>query len=129
MVTFFFDHNTSPKLARALALLDRQAKFELLRDWTDRNTKDVDWIPMVAQRRWVIVSGDHFSGPGERELIRRLGVRTYILHEDLRRRRDWPSLLRFLRIWPRIREHAESRYERCLWRVSVRSPYITPVRL
>jgi predicted nuclease of predicted toxin-antitoxin system len=62
-LTFFVDNCLSPKLVRMLQALGEDVKH--LRETDDAsgkkfapNTKDVDWIPFVADNGWIAVTSD-----------------------------------------------------------------------
>jgi hypothetical protein len=55
-----FDHNISPKIARALSeLFHGQHEIHALKDKFSPETQDVEWIKALsAEGGWVVVSGD-----------------------------------------------------------------------
>jgi len=56
----FFDHNMSPKIARALAkLFEGEHECVSLRDKYAITISDKDWIQALSKEdRWIVISGD-----------------------------------------------------------------------
>lgn len=59
-MNFFFDHNLSPRIARALSELFKDEHIIVaLRDKFKSDVTDVEWMRgLSAEGRWVIISGD-----------------------------------------------------------------------
>jgi hypothetical protein len=59
-VKLLFDHNVSPKVARAIhELIKGDSEAAALRDKFPQDTADIDWINQLGQERgWAVVSGD-----------------------------------------------------------------------
>lgn len=55
-MTYLFDNNISPRLARMLAALGIDAKP--LRDIFPQDIKDIDFLPQLRDTGWVLVTGD-----------------------------------------------------------------------
>lgn len=70
MTTFFFDNNLSPSYARMLRALDVDARA--LREEFPRNTDDVDWLPEIGRRGWVLITHDRSirTRPAEARALR-----------------------------------------------------------
>jgi predicted nuclease of predicted toxin-antitoxin system len=55
-VTFFFDNTFPPQLVKILKILNVDARH--LQDDFPADTDDVDWLPEVGRKGWVVVTGD-----------------------------------------------------------------------
>ena len=55
-MTFFFDNTFPPQLVKILVILGVDAHH--LQDDFPPDTLDVDWIPEVGKKGWVVVTGD-----------------------------------------------------------------------
>ena len=82
-MTFFFDANLSPKLAKVLAALGIDAHHH--DDVFGPATEDVDIIRVVAARGWVYVSADTSvrKNPAERTALVESGIRAVFLSKTI----------------------------------------------
>jgi hypothetical protein len=112
-VNFLLDHNLSPNLARALALLVEAQGDDVkcLKDFGRENNQDEEWIPWIAsQGEWVIITADlNIVRNRARQLIfRKAGITAFFLLEA------WsngsvrgPAIAqRLLRLWDNITQLA-----------------------
>lgn len=75
--TFFLDRALqSYDLSQALRELG--ARVQMHRDHFDEDAADVDWLPVIAKRRWVILTKDQFNWL-ERRAIRNAQGRAFML--------------------------------------------------
>ena len=79
-IVFFIDRALSPKAVSA-ALRGAGAAVEIHADHFALEAPDVDWLPDVTERNWVILTKDNKIGnrPLEVEAIARAGARVFIL--------------------------------------------------
>jgi hypothetical protein len=57
-MTFFFDNHHTPELVERLR--ERGVDAVHLRDqFSDQGLDDVVWLPQIAARGWVLITGDH----------------------------------------------------------------------
>jgi PIN domain-containing protein len=102
-VTFFFDNHHPPEL---IALLRRQGVDAIhLRDqFSDSGRDDVVWMPVIAARGWVLVTGDHRlrSRRGEKPVFRRAQLITFFLEAGFTSKTRRVQIEWMLRQWPAI---------------------------
>jgi hypothetical protein len=55
-VTFFFDNNHSPKIPKILKENGVDARH--MQEVFGRGLEDVEWIPEIGKRGWVVITGD-----------------------------------------------------------------------
>ena len=79
-IVFFIDRALSPKAVSA-ALRAAGATVEIHADHFSPEAPDVDWLPNVSERNWVVLTKDAKIGsrPLEVEAIARAGARVFIL--------------------------------------------------
>lgn len=58
-MTFFFDNDISPRVPRALSVLDETHNYVALRDHFDVSTPDTQWIPSIGRDGWILISKDY----------------------------------------------------------------------
>lgn len=81
-----------------------------LRDKFPPNLPDTEWIErLVNEDRdgWVVVTHDQFNKGIEREVLRRAGLRVFLLDRSWKDHNFWEKAVQLLRWWPRIIEQAE----------------------
>ena len=64
---------------------------------------------------------------GQRDLIRSCGLRYYWLHPEYARRRKWSSLMRFLHLWPALKDHAKADLKTLLSKINVKPRQSKPL--
>ena len=60
------------------ALKDLGARVQMHRDHFSEDAEDVDWLPVIAKRRWVILTKDQYNWL-ERRAIRNANGRAFLL--------------------------------------------------
>ena len=55
-LTFFLDENISRRIAQAMTALGH--RFEHLLDYFPQGTADVDFLPAIAAKGWILVTQD-----------------------------------------------------------------------
>lgn len=74
MATFIFDNDISFRVAHALNLLVGDGHTcTALRDEFEKNIPDEEWIPIVSERGWVIISKDFRQ---QQNRVQHQGIRT-----------------------------------------------------
>jgi hypothetical protein len=109
---FFFDNQLSPRLAASLGAL---AGFDgdvvtHLREKFPQNTKDVDWIPKLAEERdWIIICGDLdiVRTRVEQQVWRSAKLVGFFLKKGWMNLPPWEQAWRLVKWWPVIRRQAE----------------------
>ncbi|MGE0008613.1 MAG: hypothetical protein AB7S92_23920 [Parvibaculaceae bacterium] len=101
-----FDHNLSPRLARALhAFFSGEHEIISLRDRFDSSIKDVDLIrALSSEGNWVFVSGDRriTRNKAEREAFRNSRLIGLFMSSGLYKAREIKKLERLLALWETI---------------------------
>lgn len=79
-LVFFIDRNLGRNII-APQLLAAGAKVELHDDHFDQNMPDPDWLAVVGERGWVVITRDKYirRNPLERAAFERAGVRGFVL--------------------------------------------------
>jgi PIN like domain len=107
-VTFFFDNTFPPQLAKILVILGVDARH--LQDDFPPDTLDVDWIPEVGKRGWVVVTGDRriSKKPPERKALQEANVIAVFMSKGFTSKKIFDIVASFVKWWPEI-EYAVSR--------------------
>jgi hypothetical protein len=82
-VRFFFDNHQSPEIVEILQKAEIDAVH--LRDiFDDQGIDDREWIPIVAERGWILVTGDHriTRRREERRIFRESKLTTFFLAKE-----------------------------------------------
>ena len=82
LYTFFLDRALQSYALRD-ALKDLGARVQMHRDHFEEDAEDIDWLPIVARREWVILTKDQYNW------LERQAIRTII-------RKALPQMLRIL---------------------------------
>jgi len=101
-VTYLFDNNISPRLARMLAALGIDAKP--LRDIFPQDIKDIDFLPQLRDTGWVLVTGDTsiVTRRAEAIALRKSGVSALFLGPFWLKLTLWPQATWLVTRWPEI---------------------------
>jgi len=77
------------------------------------DTPDLEWLPEIAQRGWVVVTADHgiYKRQPEREALGKGNITAVFLPKGLLRMQAWDQVVWVLRHWRAIDETV-SRAER-----------------
>lgn len=92
---FLLDNNLPPALARALHELthsDSNKKHMViaLRAKFQENSPDEEWIQSLADEGdWVVISHDKFNKGLEREVLRRAGLKVFMLNKSWGPHKFW----------------------------------------
>lgn len=117
-VRYFVDENTLAlgrviaELRDDTAVIGHEPVAELLRP----GMADVDWIPIVAARGWVVITMDRHlrTRPHEAELAIEHGLKCVNLHGAGSLSR-WSQLVRLASHWEAIEKHVAARPEGPWW--------------
>jgi len=110
---FLLDNNLPPALARALHELSNHnsnASHEVvaLRDKFPPSTPDAEWIQALASEGgWVVITHDRFRKAMEPEVLRRSGLRVFLLGKSWGSHQFWDKAHQLIRWWPAIVAQAE----------------------
>lgn len=104
---FFLDNCISPVLARALNVLAEVQQYEIvhLRERFEPDTKDVDWIAILAgEQEWVIVSGDTriSRSKAEKAAWRESGLTAFFMADGWSQKKFWTQAAELVHWWPAI---------------------------
>ena len=107
-MTFFFDNTFPPQLAKILMILGVDARH--LQDYFPPDTLDVDWIPEVGKKGWVVVTGDRriSKKPPERKALQEANVIAVFMAKGFTSKKIFDLVASFIKWWPEI-EYAVSR--------------------
>lgn len=111
---FLLDNNLPPALARALNELtvrewSNAHAVIALRDKFPPNLPDTEWIEQLVNEDrdgWVVVTHDQFNKGLEREVLRRAGLRVFLLDRSWKDHNFWEKAVQLFRWWPRVIEQA-----------------------
>jgi hypothetical protein len=110
-VTFFLDNTNSPKFAASLRAFDYDVHHLLdVPDFPKRGeTLDVEWIPFVAARRWVTITGDHriLTNPEERRLLEEAKLTVIFMPKGFTKDPIWAQYQLLVKAWREIVAVAE----------------------
>lgn len=100
---YFFDNCLSHKFVTALTALD-YTNLVHLKDEFPVDAIDVDWMPIVAQRGWIVVTADLRirSRPEERAVRERLKLTTIFFAGAFQNLSFAEQSWRIIRWWPDI---------------------------
>jgi hypothetical protein len=82
-VTFFFDNHHSPEIVKTLRQIGTDARH-LREEFTDEGVDDAVWIAEIAQRGWILVTGDHRirTRKAEKLIFREARIVTFFLAKE-----------------------------------------------
>jgi len=104
---FYFDENYSHHIASALHELERSENVDNVYSTAlvfGRSVKDVDLIPMIAEKKGVLITKDQNMGKrkAEYELLQRLGVSTIFIKATMQT--HWQQIETIIRHWRKLKE-------------------------
>jgi hypothetical protein len=120
-VTFFLDHNLSPRYAVML-----RAAFNedvcALKDHFAPDTPDEVWLPEIGNRGWVLVTEDKRIRvrPQERLALYLSGVTAFFLGKSFGELKLQEKGEALVKVWPKIKAAAETCQPGTLFMVSVK---------
>jgi hypothetical protein len=81
-VTFFFDNHHAPEIVEILRKAEVDARH--LREEFAEGTLDTVWIPQVAERGWILITGDHKIArrKEEKRIFRQVRLTTFFLSKE-----------------------------------------------
>lgn len=106
-MTFYFDENIAPRIARALAVLTEADSVEVYSnaDVFGRGVPDEEWIPKVGEANGIVVTQDlniHRTGH-QRELYKAHGVGVVFFKPPKKHGYPyWEMVTQILTCWPDI---------------------------
>lgn len=105
----FFDHQMSPKLARALSSLEgnKGIVVEHLRDKFYPSTTDLEWIKKLAEEGdWFAITKDNQirNNPYEKKVWQESNLPIVFLNNSWKKYKLWDIAWRLVKYWPKIRE-------------------------
>jgi hypothetical protein len=102
-VTFFFDNHHPPDLLARLRELGVDV-VHLREQFSDRGLDDVVWMPEIAARGWILVTGDHRlrSRRSEKPVFRRARLITFFLEAGYTNKTKRVQIQWLLNQWPAI---------------------------
>lgn len=110
---FLLDNNLPPALARALheltyADFDEEHEVVHLKDKFPASTPDVEWIEALTKEGdWVVITHDKFNKGFEREVLRRAGIKVFMLDKSWGNHDFWEKAYQLVRWWPAIVDQSE----------------------
>jgi hypothetical protein len=110
-VTFFFDNTFPPQLVQILRILKVDARH--LQDDFPPDTPDVNWLPEIGRKGWVVVTGDRriSKKPPERKALAEANVIAVFMAKGFTGKQIFDLVACFIRWWPAI-ERAVDRVKR-----------------
>lgn len=113
-MSFFFDNCVSERITRAIEIFEQgsEIKVEHLKDRFGEDAKDVDWIPIVAVERSIIITADHAQrktrGKTEAEAValQKSGAIAFYLPKTFVHSSRWEQAWKFFKWWPPIKAKA-----------------------
>ena len=105
----FFDHNMSPRLARALGELEgkRGVHVEHLRERFPTSISDIEWIKILSDEGgWFVVTEDNQikQQKYERKAWLESGLPFVFLAGTWGNLKLWEEAWRFIKYWPKVKE-------------------------
>lgn len=105
-MTFFLDNTNSPRFAPALRAFDFDVRHLLeVQDFAKGGeTLDLEWIPYVAAKGWVTITGDHriLTRPDERRLFEEAKLITVFMPKGFTKDPLWSQFQLLVKAWQEI---------------------------
>ena len=101
-MTFFFDNTFPPQLAEILRILGVDACH--LQDSFPADTDDVEWLPVIGGKGWVVITGDRgiSKKPAERRVLEEANVIAVFMAKGFTTKPIFELVSLFIRWWPEI---------------------------
>ena len=101
-MTYFFDNNLSIKIVQILKILDVDA-IHLTEQYAP-GTLDMEWIPGVGKKGYVIITldGRIATRPPERKVLRQARVTSVFIYGKFPGKRIWEQVMWILKHWDKI---------------------------
>jgi len=118
-VSFVVDENLL-RLGRALALLRRDVVLvgeDPVADLLPRGVLDSEWIPMVGDRGWIMITNDRRprTRPVEAELCVKHNLKVINLHGRVGNQAPWDQAVRLLSRWEGIAQQIAAKPDGPWW--------------
>jgi hypothetical protein len=99
-VTFFFDNTFPPQLVKILKILAVDARH--LQDDFPPDTPDVDWLPEVGRKGWIVITGDRriSKKPPERKALEEANVIAVFMAKGFTSKQIFDLVSTFIKWWP-----------------------------
>ncbi|VAZ81698.1 PIN-like domain-containing protein [Mycobacterium persicum] len=118
-VTYVVDENLLRVGAALVAVRKDTARFGRtpVGDMLPPGILDTDWIPIVGERGWVVITNDKHlrTRPVEAELAIAHKLKAIHLHGKVGKQSAWAQLTRIVTRWPAIEHHREKAPEGPWW--------------
>lgn len=104
MAVFIFDNDISFRIADALKVLVHGHEVKSLREEFPLNTPDLEWIPKVGERGWIVVSRDYNQRrrTPEKHALRQSNVRAIYVRTSGKQDHLFVDAARIIKNWPKI---------------------------
>lgn len=101
---FFFDNCVPPRIGQALCVLGKEVR--VLREEFKPSTPDTEWMPVVEQRDWIVITEDNRIRRRdiERAMLKGSTLRMVFLPEPFGREQLWDKVIHMMQWWPSIEE-------------------------
>jgi uncharacterized protein with PIN domain len=121
-MTFFFDNNLSHKIVKGLREFGEDVVH--LADEFPRDTTDEEWLPIVGERGWILITRDKKirRRPAEIDAYRRNGIGGFVLTG--KSLEGWKIIRQLVNRWEKIKELARSTRKPFLFRIPPRGSKI-----
>ena len=105
-MTFFSDNTFPPQLVHILKILKVDARH--LQDDFAPDTEDIDWLPEVGRKGWVVVTGDRriAKKPPERKALEEANVIAIFMAKGFTGKHIFDLVASFIKWWPDIERAA-----------------------
>ena len=100
---FFFDNNLSPRLAKAMGILEQNGRVMHLQDKFRPDAKDEDWLEYVGKNRMILITRDKMIRRHAAELraIKNYKVGAFILTGTVTN--IWDTVRQVINNWLKIK--------------------------
>jgi hypothetical protein len=101
-VTYFFDNTFPPQRVHILKILGVDAHH--LQEDFPANTPDIDWLPEIGRKGWVVVTGDRriSKKPPERKALEEANVIAVFMAKGFTLKKRFDMVSSFIKWWPDI---------------------------
>ena len=101
---YLFDNNITPRIARALNQLEKQAEVHALMDVVDPATKDPELLKFVAANSYCLISCDNkqMKRTAERSALKTHRVTAVYLPQVVSNKKYWDQTEWIVKHWPNI---------------------------
>lgn len=106
-MTFFFDNTFPKQLVEILRLLKVDVRH--LQEDFPENTLDVDWIPEVGKRGWVVITGDRGIArkPAEKKALEEARIISVFMAKGFTNKAIFDLVSCIIKWWPEIERQVE----------------------